>query len=431
MPNLLLTSTKVTRESLRVLHNNLVFTKGVNRQYDDQFAVVGAKIGNSINIRLPNQYTVRKGPALAAQNTVNTTTPLTLTTQWGVDVNFTTAELTLSLDDFGKLILTPAMARLTSQIDQDGLAMFHFVYNQVGFPGVIPGNAGGVVGTMTNSAAPAVYLDAGVFLSNFATPKDENRRIVLSPFANAASVSALAGLLQAGDLIAEQYRRGVLGLALGFEFAEDQNINMLTTGTHLGFATAVVRGAGQTGASLNTSGWTPTSAGILQPGEIFTIAGVNSVNPENQTDTGLPAYFVVGGWSVGPSGVITSTPVNSDAAGWATIPISPPIIPAGPGVANATVTNSPANNAVITLMSGAANTNFPQLMAYHQDAFALGTADLEMPGGVDFSGRETYDGISIRLIRQYDINQDQLPCRIDVLGGWAAPRPSMAVRITS
>ncbi len=431
MPNILLTSTKVTRESLRVLHNNLVFAKGVNRQYDDQFAVVGAKIGSSINVRLPNQYYVRKGPALSAQNTQNSTTPLTLTTQWGVDVNFTTAELTLSLDDFSKLILTPAMARLTSQIDQDGLAMFHYIYNQVGTPGTIPGNAGGVVGAMTNSAAPAVFLNSGVFLTVYATPRDENRRIVLSPFANAASVSALSGLLQAGDLIAEQYRRGVLGMALGFEFAEDQNVNMLTTGTHLGSATAVVRGAGQTGNVLHTSGWTPSSPGILMPGEIFTIAGVNSVNPENQTNTGILAYFVVGGYSVGAGGVITATPVSSDAAGWADIPISPPIIVPGPTVANATVTNSPANNAALTLMSGAASTSFPQLLAYHQDAFVLGTADLEMPGGVDFAGRETYDGISIRIVRQYDINGDQLPCRIDVLGGWAAPRPSMACRIAS
>jgi hypothetical protein len=134
---------------------------------------------------------------------------------------------------------------------------------------------------------------------------------------------------------------------------------------------------------------------------------------------------------VGPGGVITSTPVNSDAAGWATIPISPAIIIPGATVANATVTGSPANNAALTLMSGAASTNFPQMLAYHQDAFTLGTADLEMPGGVDFSARETYDGISIRIIRQYDINGDNLPCRIDVLGGWQCLRPELACRITS
>jgi len=431
MPNVLLTSTKVTREALRVLHNNLVFAKAVNRQYSDQFAITGAKIGSSINVRLPNRYYVRTGPVLSAQNTVNSTIPLTLTTQWGVDVNFTTAELTLSLDDFSNLILTPAMATVTSRIDRDGLAMFHYVYNQVGNPGTIPGNAGGVVGTMTNAAAPAVFLNAGAFLTTYATPRDDNRRICLNQFANASSVGALAGLLQDSQLIAQQYRRGVMGVALGFEFAEDQNINFIRTGTHAGFATAVVRGAGQTGAFLNTSGWTPNSLGILQPGEIFTIAGVNSVNPETQADTGLAAYFVVTGWSVGPGGIITSTPVNSDAAGWATIPISPAIIIPGATVANATVTGSPANNAALTLMSGAASTNFPQMLAYHQDAFTLGTADLEMPGGVDFSARETYDGISIRIIRQYDINGDNLPCRIDVLGGWQCLRPELACRITS
>lgn len=436
MPNTLLTSTKVTREALRVLHNNIVFTKGVNRQYSDQFAITGAKVGNSINIRLPNKYFVRKSPLLVAQNTINTTTPFILTTQWGVDVNFSTAELTLSLDDFSQLILTPAMARITSQIDQDGLAMFHYVYSQVGNPGTVPGAAGGVVGTMTNSAAPAVYLNAGVFLTNNATPKDMNRRMVLSPMANAVSVPALAGLLSIDQtLAAEQYRRGVLGLAMGFEFAEDQNVNTILTGTHAGIATAVVNVAGQTGAFLNTRGWTPNSLGILQPGEVIMVVGVGSINAENQVTTGVGAYFVVGGWSVGANGVITNTPVNSDAAGWATIPISPSIILPGPAVANGTVTNSPADNAAIIAMStplaGAVSQVYPQLLAYHQDAFTFGTADLEMPGGLDFAGRESYDGISIRIIRQYDINGDQLPCRTDILGGWACLRPEMACRITS
>ncbi len=412
-----------------------MFTKGVNRQYSDQFALSGAKVGNSINIRLPNKYFVRKGPVLVAQNTINNTIPFILTTQWGVDVNFSTAELTLSLDDFSQLILTPAMARLTSQIDQDGLAMFHYVYNQVGNPGTTPGAAGGVVGTMTNSAAPAVYLDAGVFLTNNATPKDMNRRIVITPFANAASVPALAGLLSIDQaLAAEQYRRGVLGLALGFEFAEDQNVNTLLTGTHAGIATAVVDGAGQTGASLNTRGWTPNALGILQPGEIIMVAGVNSINAENQVTTGLGAYFVVGGWSVGAGGVITNVPVNADATGRAVIPISPSIILPGPTVANGTVTASPADNAALTAMStplaGAVSQVYPQMLAYHQDAFTFGSADLEIPGGLDFSGRETYDGISIRVLRQYDINGDQLPCRIDVLGGWQCLRPEMAARIT-
>ena len=187
MPNTLLTPTMITREGLRVLHNNLVFVKGVNRQYSSEFAVSGAKIGSVINVRKPNRYFVRTGPAMQVQNTAETSVPLALTRQWGVDVNFTSAELTLSLDDFSKRILTPAMAKIASQIDYEGLALFASVWNQVGTPGTTPGT-GAVIGPPTtildtNTVRPA--LNAGLLLDLNSTPRDENRRIVLHPAAMA------------------------------------------------------------------------------------------------------------------------------------------------------------------------------------------------------------------------------------------------------
>jgi hypothetical protein len=412
----------ITREALRVLHNNLVFVKGVNRQYSDEFAKSGAKIGSTVNIRKPNRYFVRNSPVMAVQNTDETSVPLTLSNQWGVDVNFTSAQLTLSLDDFSKRILTPAMARLASRIDYDGLGQFINIYNQVGTPGVTPGIAGGVVGNPTNSIAPAVYLNAGVWMDGQATPRDENRRVVISPSAMSASVGALAGLWQDQGLIAEQYRKGVIGTALGFEFAMDQNINLLTTGTRAVPTAATVTVAGQTGSNLLTQGWV---AGVtLNQGEIFSIAGVNAVNPENQQ----PIDVVVAAGTGNQYFVVTANCV-ADGAGLMTIPIYPPIVVAAPLVAAGTVTASPAAGALLTLLSGALSTRFPINLAYHQDAFTLGTADLEMPNGVDFAARETYDGISMRIVRAYDILNDQFPCRVDVLGGWATLRPELASRI--
>ena len=235
MSNKLLTPTQVLREALRVLHNNLVFVKNVNKQYSSEFATSGAKVGSTINVRLPNRYYVAKTTALQAQNTNEATVPVSLTTNYQVGLNFTQAELTLSLDDFSKRVLNPAMARLASQIDQDGLGEAANVYNQVGTPGTTPGTrAGTFTNDLLNYNAPQVYLNAGMMMDNMATPRDEQRRCVVNPAAMAKSVSGLRGLFQDAAEIAKQYKKGVIGSALGFEFAMDQNVNLLMTGTHGG-----------------------------------------------------------------------------------------------------------------------------------------------------------------------------------------------------
>ncbi|MGD0229700.1 MAG: P22 phage major capsid protein family protein [Syntrophorhabdales bacterium] len=417
MSNKLLTPTQVLREALRVLHNNLVFVKNVNKQYSQEFAVSGAKVGSTINVRKPNQYYVSKTTALQAQNTNETTVPVTLSTNYQVGLNFTQAELTLSLDDFSKRILTPAMAKLASAIDADGLAQTLNIFNQVGTPGTTPGTSGGTFANpLLNYNAPQVYLNAGMMMDNMAAPRDDNRRCVLNPSAMAQSVGGLSGLMQDAGKIGEQYRKGVLGAALGFEFAMDQNVNLLTTGAHGG--TPVTSGAGQIGSSLQTTGWTANATNILNAGEVFTIAGVYSVNPENQSNTGYLQQFVV------------TAPCSSDPNGNVTIPIYPSIVVAGSQVANGTVNAAPASGAAITLLSGSASTSYPMNIAYHQDAFTLATADLEMPKGVDFAARETYDGVSMLIVRAYDINTAQFPCRVDVLAGWATLRPELACRIT-
>lgn len=416
MANTLLTPAMITREALRVLHNNLIFCKGANRQYSEEFAKTGAKIGSTINVRKPNRYFVRKGPVMQTQNTNEQYVPLTLNTQWGTDISFSSAELTLSLDDFSKRILTPAMARIAAQIDYDGLAQFVNVYNQVGLPGSAPGTATGGTG-LTVCAAPDVYLNSGMLLDNNACPRDENRRVIINPIAMATSVKGLSGLLNDQGTIGEQYKKGLLGEALGFVFAMDQNVNTLTTGDRSSatMANFKINGANQTGSAITVTGTTSLN---VAAGEVVQFAGVYSVNPENQQSTGQLAQFVV---------------TSALAAGGTTLNISPPIKLAGTGVADGTVTALPADQALITCISNAgtaiAATTTPVNLAYHQDAFTLGTADLEVPGGVDFASRETYDGISMRIVRAFDINNDQFPCRIDVLGGYATLRPELACRI--
>jgi hypothetical protein len=406
MANQLLTLTMITREALRVLHNNLVFAKGVNRQYSGEFAQTGAKIGSTINIRKPNRYFVREGKTIQVQNTQETYVPLTLDKQYGVDVEFSSQDLTLALDDFSKRILTPAMARVSSKIDQDGLELAKQVYNNVGTPGSAPGSNTGSGLAVAN--VPRVYLNAGMLMDNQATPRDENRRVIFNPSAQASSVSGLSGLFQDQRAIADQYRKGVIGTALGFEFGMDQNVSTITTGNR---SNGTVNGAGQTGATLNVTGLGANAT--VAAGEKFTIANVNSVNPENQNDTTFSAQFVV------------LTAATANASGSAALSISPSITLAAANVADGTVTALPVNGAAVT-WQGSANTTYPMNLAYHQDAFTLATADLIMPQGMDFAARETYDGLSMRIVRGYDINNDQFPCRIDILAGWAALRPEMA-----
>jgi hypothetical protein len=202
--NTILTPSMITREALMVLENNLTFTKFVNRQYEDQFAKSGAKIGTTLNIRKPAQYTVSSGPNLAVQDFVETSVPLTVNQQKHVDITFSSNELTMSIQDFSERVLAPAVATLANQIDLDGLSLYKQVYNSVGTPGTIP-----------NSLTP--YALAGALLDKTATPRDGNRSLVIGPDAQATIVPALAGLYNPTDEIGKQYKTGTMGQALGFK----------------------------------------------------------------------------------------------------------------------------------------------------------------------------------------------------------------------
>jgi hypothetical protein len=425
MANTLITATGLTREALRVLHNNIVFLKGVNKQYSKEFAQAGAKIGSTLNVRMPNRYFVSHTPTLIAQNTTEDYTPLQLTTQFQVGLNFTQQDLTLSMDDFSKRIIQPAMSALASDMDMYALSMALDVYNAVGTPGSTPGGAVSQTG-LRNITTPTIFLNAGAVLDNNACPRDDKRRILLNPTAMAGSVGGLSGLLNDKDAIGEQYRKGLIGKALGFEFAMDQNINTLITGTRaFTYTNWQMEGASQTGSHIHFTVETQAQTGLtFKKGEVFTIAGLYAVNPENQQSTGQLAQFT-----------LTADVAGLGAGVDTTAYISPPIVYAGAGVANGTVTGTQADNAVITMISDAsasactASGNYPQNLAYHEDAFTFATADLEMPRGVDFAAREVFDGISMLVVRAYDINNSQFPCRIDVLAGWKTLRPELACRM--
>lgn len=400
MANSLLTISMITKEAVRVLENNLTFTKGVTRKYDEKYAVEGAKIGDTLNIRKPARYVGRTGTTLAVEDHTETSVPLQLDTQFGVDLAFTSKELTLSIDEFSDRIIKPAMATIANKIDRDGLGLYNTVANAVGTPGTVPSTL-------------KTYLLAGAAMDSEATPRDNQRSLVIDPYAQVEIVDALKGIFQSSSEIKSQYETGNMGLAAGFKWSMDQNVVAHTVGPLGG--TPLVNGASQTGSSLLTKGWTAAAAARLKKGDVFTIAGVFAVNPQSRQSTGQLSQFVV------------TADVSSNASGQATIPIFPAITTSG---AFQTVTASPADNAAITVL-GAANVVSPAHLAYHKDAFVFACADLQIPKGVDMAARvsDSQLGMSARMVRQYDINNDKFPCRFDILYGWKAIYPELACRI--
>ena len=394
MPNSILTPTQVTREALAVLHQKLSFIGTINKQYDSSFAQDGAKIGDSLKIRLPNEYVVRSGINMVAQDTVETSTTLQVASVKGVDLNFSSQDLTLSLQDFSKRIVEPAMSVLASAIEADAFNMLKDVYQHVN-------NIGAAV-TFNKLLSGRKALNDGL------APMDSNRTAMLNTQDNVDLVDALKGLFQDSSAIKQQYKEGMMGRTAGFDFYENTLIPSQATGTAAAVPGYTVNGAGQTGSSIVVQLGTTTFA----VGDIVTFAGVNRVHPETKIDTGALQPFVV---------------TVAYAGGAGSLQISPAIVVVG-GRQN--VTASPATGAAVSKVGGASAIYRPSAV-YHKDAFTFATADLVLPKGVDFAAREVMDGISLSMVRQFTIADRSFPCRMDCLYGYKTIRAQLAARILS
>lgn len=401
MSNTLLTIGMITNEAMAVLENQLTFTKQVNREYDDQFAIPGAKIGDTLNVRKPVRYLGRTGAGLSVEGSTESSVALSLDTQYGCDVSFTTKELTLDLDNFSDRILKPAMATVANMIDRSGLALYKDIYQAVGTPGTTP-------------SSNLTYLQAGVKLDNAAAPNDGMRAAVLNPIAQATLVNANFTLFNPQGAISNQYEEGTMGRAFGLKFSMDQNIVAHTIGTYAAAPGAVtVNGTVSSGSTIILAGW--TAGDVLKAGDIVTFPAVFAVNPQNRQSTGQVQQFVV------------TADATANGGGAMTISVSPAIITSGQ---YQTVSAALLTGAVLTV-HGASATSTPQNLVFHRDAFTFATADLEMPQGVWMAKRVTSKklGISMRVVKAYDITNDRAPMRIDILGGWKTLRPELACRV--
>ena len=410
MANNLLTISKITNEALMVLENELTFTSEVDRNYDDQFAVVGAKIGNTVNVRKPGRFIGTTGPALNVEDFNETSVPVTLSTQFHVDTQFTTQDLALSLDMFSDRVLKPAVAAIANKIDRDGMVMANL-------------NTANIVGTAgTPPTGLITYLTAGAYLDSEGAPRDGRRSVIIEPFTSATIVDSLKGLFVPQEAIGEQYRKGLMGRdSAGVNWKLDQNVVSQTFGSWSANTIAVNV---TTATGFLTSGWassstisaTASSSSVLNAGDVFTIPGVYAVNPQNRQSYGKLRNFVV----------LATTTVGTGAT---SVTVSPAVITAGQ-FQNVSITSSGSQNITAFNNTGVAS---PQNIMMHRNAFTLACSDLELPDGVHFAGRASDKeiGLSMRVVRQYTINNDSIPTRLDVLYGWAPLYPELACRIAS
>lgn len=404
MPNTILNPTIIAKAAVRILDNELNIANCVYRDYESEFNnnVNGYKVGSSVSIRKPTQFTVRSGATASTQDVVEGTTTVTVSNQRGVDFQFTSQQLTLNIGELSERVLKPAMVQLANQIDRDVLNLYSKVWNYVGTPG-------------SNVNGFASFARAAQRMDEMAVPMDD-RYAFVSPADNWGAISNLTGLYiqQSAE---KAYRKGSLGDVANMSVYSAQNVQTFTTGTR---TNGTVNGASQnvtySGAQANsyTQSFNVTGIGATNTvvaGDVFTVAGVFAVNPVTKAVMPYLQQFTV-------------TANATAAAGAATLTISPPMIASG---AFQTVSAAPANGAAVSWL-GTASTSYAQNMAFHKNAFALTVVPMEMPAGAVTPTRQSYKGLSVRLIPYYDGTNDISNYRLDVLYGVDAIDPRLAVR---
>lgn len=411
MANTTLTADVIAKEALFILENELGVLNTFHRAHESEFdkSVNGYKVGDTVSIRRPADFTVRTGATLSTQDVIEGKVPLTIDQQKGVDWQFTSADLTLKIEDLSERVIKPAMSSLVNDIAKDCMSQFYSgVYNWVGTPGqTINGNSD--------------FIKAPERLDEMAVPNDGMRCAALSPSDHWGLIGAQTTLYN-DSLVRQAYEQGTLKNIAGLGTYMSQVMPTHTVGAHAG--TPLVNGADQNVTydtaknawtqSLVTDGWANSVTDVLKAGDVFTVAGVYMVNPKTKAATQILQQFVV------------TADADSDGSGNSTLTVSPPIITSGP---HQTVDAAPADNAAITVL-GTASTGYRQNLAYHKNSFALAMVPMEMPQAAYNGARRTYKGMSVRVIPIYDGTNDISKWRLDVLYGRKLIDPRLATRIS-
>lgn len=389
MANSLLTTDLITREILSILRQKLTFLRRINRRYDDKFAVNGAKIGDTISIRVPTHGKIRNGRAMDAGDMVDKVVPLTIANQMGVDLVINSSDLTLTIDDLRERYLDQRISDLAAGIEAAVISQaLPFTYLTVDNPD----------GVLSFEEA----LKANKILSDMNAPSE--RFMLTNTTGTIQVVNNVKNQFNSQNQIGRQYEDGLMFRSAGFDWYETSNMPTQTMSAATGY---LVNGANQTGTSLIVD----TGTGAFKAGDRFTIANVFSVNRSTKQSTGNLQTFVV---------------TADKAAGAGTLSIQPEIL--GPGNDNQTVNVLPADNAPLTFQAAANGTGVN--LAFARDFVTFATVDLQMPpAGTVKASRMEFDGISLRMIQDFDTRNDQMLYRVDILWGSAVLRPELGVVI--
>ncbi len=412
MANTLVTPSLIAKEALMQLENNLVFANRVHREYKKEFS--GGQ-GSTVSIRKPVKFYTADGATRVNQDAEEKTTNIVVDQRKHVSWNFSTQDLTLSIEEYSERYIKPAAITLANTVDKALANLYRSVWNAVGTPGTTPNSYAAV-------ALAAQRMDEMAVM-------DDQRTMAVSPAAHYAIAGNQLTLDSVGTMGKSAYEEARVGRVAKFDMYSTQNVANHTVGVATG--TPLIIGAAQnvtyanaTGSnwsqSLLTDGWTNSTAGILKAGDVITIAGVFAVNPvPGEGSTGKTAMPYLQQFTV------LADVTSGASTGPATLTISPPIITSGPFQ---TVTAAPADNAAITVL-GTGGTAYPQNIGFHKNAFALVTVPLEMPDGAAFKARESHNGLSVRVVKDYDIDSDVDIIRLDILYGVKAIYPDLAVRL--
>jgi hypothetical protein len=395
MANSSQTGQVITNEALDILHQRLTFVGSTNLQYDNRFKMNGANAGDTLQIRLPSQYTVRSGRTLNVQDNEQSKVDLTFSYQKGVDVEFTSEELALDINDLRELVLKPQMSALASVVEAHYLQTVTKEIYQT-------------VDDDTVAIDFDTFLAAKEKLDNALAPDDENRTALLSTRAMRKIVDSNKALFHDPKQVSSQYRDGVMGHAVGFDFAWSTHVLDHTTGTAAKTTNYTVNGAAEDGDTITIQ----TGSTTFLVGDIVTFAGANRVHPETKVDTGELMQFVV---------------TANSGSNATSLSISPALVVSG-GKQN--VTGYPTDTGAVVKVGAGNAEKINGNIAYHKNAFAFVTADLKLPTNNAVEAyRAQFEGLSLRLVQGYDIVNDTFPSRWDILYGFKCIRPELAVRI--
>lgn len=407
--NTLLTLSLITNRALFVLENSLTAAGKINREYDDRFAVSGAKIGAYADVRKPPRFISQDGPDIVVQDVDESSVQIRVDKNKVVPFQFSNIDKVLSIDDYSERFLVPAISQLANDVDEEVCAIVNEIPYFIGTPGVVP-------------AASSTYTKAHAILDYNAVPRNAMRTMIVTPDMEVNLVEALKGLFHQGEAISMQFKSNHMGHAFGWDFSMDQNCLTHQIGTWAG-TDPLVDGASQSGNAINSDGWGVAS---MKKGDVIQMAGVYHVNPKSRKSTGKLQPFVL--------------TADVDAAGGdIELPLSPALV--GPDangnpVKDQTVSALPANNAVITVFGHKSNHSgkqTPQGFGFHRDFATLATVDLQLPDESHKASRASDKqlGLSLSIIEGYNINNNTFPCRIDILFGVDILREELCARVLS